>query len=151
MDPVVPNPDPNILVDVPDRPVGDFFPLQTPPPQPDVFEIGLVMGGTVSAGAYSAGLLDYLIEALDAWTVAKGAGDAPNHRVVIKIVSGTSGGGVLAVLLARALGFAFPPYKTGLPPDQLKKNPLYDLWVNQIDIRDLLQTTDLDANQQISS
>ncbi|HEX3483549.1 MAG TPA: patatin-like phospholipase family protein, partial [Micropepsaceae bacterium] len=151
MDPVIPNPDKNILVDVPDRPVGDFFPLQAPTPKPDEFEIGLVLGGTVSAAAYTAGVLDFLIEALDAWTVAKGAGGAPNHKVTIKIVSGTSGGGVNSVLLARALGYAFPHFKAGLPADTLKKNPFYELWVNQIDIRDLLQTTDLDAKKPISS
>jgi hypothetical protein len=31
------------------------------------FELGLVLGGTVSAGAYTAGVLDFLIEALDCW------------------------------------------------------------------------------------
>ena len=151
MDAVVPNPDKNILIGVPDRPVGDFFPLETPQPAPDEFEIGLVLGGTVSAAAYTAGVLDFLIEALDAWTVAKAAGGVPNHKVTIKIVSGTSGGGVNSVLLARALGYAFPHFKQGLPADALKKNPLYDLWVNQIDIRDLLKCTDLDSKQPISS
>ena len=35
------------------------------PAVPDgTFELGLVLGGTVSAGAYTAGALDFLIEAL---------------------------------------------------------------------------------------
>ena len=37
----------------------------------DTFEIGLVMGGAVSAGAYTAGVLDFLFETLDAWEAAK--------------------------------------------------------------------------------
>ena len=31
------------------------------------FEIGLVMAGAVSAGAYTAGVVDFLIRALDQW------------------------------------------------------------------------------------
>lgn len=31
------------------------------------FEIGLVLSGAVSAGAYSSGVIDFLIEALDNW------------------------------------------------------------------------------------
>lgn len=31
------------------------------------FEIGLCMAGAVSAGAYTAGLMDYLIETPDKW------------------------------------------------------------------------------------
>ena len=36
------------------------------------FEIGLAMAGAISAGAYSGGVLDFLIEALDAWEKEKG-------------------------------------------------------------------------------
>jgi len=36
---------------------------RTPDPEPGVFEIGLVMSGAVSAGAYTAGVVDFLIEA----------------------------------------------------------------------------------------
>src|SRR5215217_2152048 len=70
------------------------------------FEIGLVLGGTVSAGA-----LDFLIEALDCWEAAK-ADPAdrlvPRHNVVLKVITGTSGGGVNAAIAARALNFDFP-------------------------------------------
>jgi predicted patatin/cPLA2 family phospholipase len=31
------------------------------------FEIGLVMAGAISAGSYTAGVIDFLIHALDAW------------------------------------------------------------------------------------
>jgi len=36
------------------------------------FEIGLVRAGAVSAGAYTAGVLDFLLQALDAWYRAAG-------------------------------------------------------------------------------
>ena len=41
-------------------------------PSPDnPFEIGLVMAGAISAGAYTAGVVDFLIQALDEWEKAK--------------------------------------------------------------------------------
>ena len=45
------------------------------------------MAGAVSAGAYPAGVLDFLIEALDAWYAARGSSqrvDIPKHNVVLK-------------------------------------------------------------------
>eukprot|EP01042_Synura_sphagnicola_P011580 gene11580-14784_t len=35
------------------------------------FEIGLVLAGAISAGAYIGGVLDYLFEALDVFEAAK--------------------------------------------------------------------------------
>jgi len=142
---IVPNPDPNIGFPIPTQPMNVLFPPTTPPPDPGTFEIGLVLGGTVSAAAYTAGVLDYLIEALDAWTVAKANGDptAPKHNVIIKIISGTSGGGVTSVVLARALGFAFPHFTLAASGPAFTQNPFYDLWVNKLDISGFLETTDL--------
>ena len=148
----LPNPDPNIGFDIPELPVGHYFPLdrQNDQPSADTFEIGLVLGGTVSAGAYTAGVIDFLIQALDAWTVAKNAKDpqAPQHNVVIKILSGTSGGGVNAVLMSRALGYAFLPYDA---TPATTSNPLHDVWVNKLDIHEMLQTDDLEENGLASS
>ena len=65
--------------------IAQCFPLVRPNPvRPGIFELGLCLGGTVSAGAYTAGVLDFLIEALDAWTRAKEdkAPDAPPHEIV---------------------------------------------------------------------
>jgi hypothetical protein len=38
--------------------IAAFFPLSRSPIKPGAFEIGLVLGGTVAAGAYTAGVLD---------------------------------------------------------------------------------------------
>ena len=67
-----------------------YFPPCRPPIKDGVFELGLVLAGTGSAGAYTAGVLDYLLEALDAWQRAKEDGDphAPPHEVVISTVAG---------------------------------------------------------------
>ncbi|MEI9991850.1 MAG: patatin-like phospholipase family protein [Rhizomicrobium sp.] len=142
-DPVVPNSDPKIDFPKPDQPVGHYFPLQTPPPDPGTFEIGLVLGGTVSAAAYTAGVVDFLIQALDAWTLAKNAGGAPTHNVIIRIFAGTSGGALTSVLLARILCSGFPHVDATTPAATRALNPLYDCWVNQVDITDMLATTDL--------
>lgn len=135
----------------PEGEVGDYFPLNREKAPDDTFEIGLVLGGTVSAAAYTAGVLDFLIQALDTWTLAKAEGRGPNHKVVLKIVSGTSGGGICAVLLSRILRFAFPHVTPAMSPQQRANNPLYDVWVNQVDIRDMLQTTDLAHGQKASA
>jgi len=48
------------------------------------FQIGLTMSGAISAGAYTAGVIDFLAEALDAWEDARsgpdGDGSQPSGR-----------------------------------------------------------------------
>jgi predicted acylesterase/phospholipase RssA len=122
------------------------------------FEIGLVLAGAVSAGAYTAGVLDYLIEVLDRWEVAKEAearaGKAPEdwsvppHAVRIKVVAGASAGSVCAALLAVAGKRQFLPVRATPanrkgPDAHRADNPFYDLWVNRLDIREMLNTADI--------
>lgn len=142
-----PNPDKSIDFPPPDGPVDKYFPVHRPPPDGDTFEIGLVLGGTVSAAAYTAGVVDFLIQALDAWTVGKTIGTMPHHKVVIKIASGTSGGAIMCTLLARILGNAFPHAAFETPDTVRATAPLYNCWVNEIDISDLLQLSDLSSDQ----
>lgn len=85
-----------------------------PPPPPRTFEIGLVMAGAISAGTYAAGVIDYLIEALDAWEEAKAwtkgtpeASQVPQHQVVIKVVTAASAGSMNGAILAVAAGRKF--------------------------------------------
>ena len=40
--------------------------------QPKSFELGLVMAGAISAGAYTAGVVDFLLQALEEWEKEKG-------------------------------------------------------------------------------
>ncbi len=97
----------------------------TSPVEPGTFEIGLVLGGTVAAGAYTAGVLDFLIEALDAWEALRKTepAQAPKHKVLIKIITGTSGGGVNAAIAARALAYKFPHVSNGTAkPSMLNPN-----------------------------
>jgi len=115
---------------------------------PNTFEIALVLGGTVSAGAYTAGALDFLIEALDAWTDmrdAAGASPVPRHNVVLRLIAGTSGGGVNTAIAARALAYDFPHVARATPAVIAAGNPFYDTWINQLSLDPMLRTDDLDV------
>jgi hypothetical protein len=119
--------------------------LYNPPVPPQTFEIALVLGGTVSAGAYTAGVLDFLVEALDSWTEQQSTDKTlPQHNVLLRIVAGTSGGGVNAAILARALNFDFPHLSSGPSPEVPQTgNPFYDVWVNLLTLNRFLDTSDL--------
>ena len=116
------------------------------------FEVALVLGGTVSAGAYTAGFLDKLIEALDAWYVAKEKHeDVPSHDVKLRVASGASGGGVCAAILARALAFGFPHISPASPEVEWDRNPFYKTWVLDLDIAGFVETGDIAAGQPLKS
>ena len=137
----------------------DFFKQslgETPSPAPQhTFELGLVIAGGVSGGAYQAGVLDYLVEALDRWYAAKANGDAdvPRHDVRIKVIAGTSAGGINSALLGLAANWGFQPHRS----DQAKSvwgdspcgksNIFYQTWVEGADIRHLLTTEDIGHHQ----
>ena len=60
------------------------------------FQIGLCMAGAVSAGSYTAGVIDYLTEALEEWEKRKGTAGIPTHEVEIPVMGGALS---LAVML----------------------------------------------------
>lgn len=130
-----------------------LFPEVVPAPPDRVFEIGLVLGGTVSAGAYTAGALDFLLEALEAWH-----GDPSLlHRVVIKTAAGTSGGAVCAAILGLLSSRPVPhmrqdpaPTSDGTNPAPTG-NPLWDLWVNDFRIVRFLELNDLGQDADAGS
>jgi len=103
------------------------------------------MAGAVSAGAYTAGMLDFLIEALDAWYAAKQNGEAvPMHDVSIEVFSGASAGGMCAAIASVMVQGEFEHIH-----DTSRRgttNRFYESWVNKIDISHLLQTDDLQAH-----
>lgn len=94
------------------------------------FQIGLTMAGAISAGAYTAGVVDYLIETLDRREKEKGKADIPNHQVEIPVITGASAGGMTAVMIAKALSTAHTPINMNSSEEDKKRNVLYDLWVN---------------------
>ena len=133
------------------------------------FQIGLTMSGAISAGAYTAGVLDFLIEALDAWEDARNGPDAdtvPGHRVGIKVMSGASAGAITAAIGAIALVDAEPDGKRKAPGAYVKEGftysyympKLYETWVVKPTFvaetngtTDFLTFSDLDAPDPATS
>ncbi|MGL6043357.1 MAG: hypothetical protein ACRC1J_05485, partial [Sandaracinobacteroides sp.] len=131
------------------------------------FEIGLVLAGAVSAGAYTAGVLDYLIEALDRWERAKEDNvrrfgnrfelwEVPPHAVRLVVVAGASAGSVCAATFAATAHKVFPSGGDLSPeappvgqPSTPHLNPLYDLWVRRLDILPMLDTSDIGPEQTL--
>lgn len=130
-----------------------WFPDKREAPPSGTFEVGLVLAGAASAGAYTAGVLDFLYEALDTWRAAHQADVAagrtgenatvPSHRVVIKIITGASAGGMNGAISAAALKGDFPHARAGMSREDLRKNPFYRAWVTDIDIGPMLDNADL--------
>jgi len=67
------------------------------------FTLGIAMAGAISAGAYTAGVMDFLIRAVRLHNAQVGTPGGPKHRIVIKAMSGASAGGITAALTAAAL------------------------------------------------
>src|SRR5215469_9698509 len=96
------------------------------------------MAGAISAGAYTAGVLDFLTESLDEWHKAKARGEhVPAHDVSIEVIAGASAAGmcaaISAVMLQEDIEHIRDTSKTGTA------NRLYESWVNKIDIGELLK------------
>jgi hypothetical protein len=114
------------------------------------FRLGINMAGAVSAGAYTAGVLDFLIEALDAWYAAKQQGQAvPMHEVSIDVFSGASAGGMCAAIASVMVQGDFDHIHD--PNAQNTSNRFYESWVNKIDITRLLGKNDLKDNEPVYS
>lgn len=100
---------------------------QTDHPQTTVFKLGITMAGAVTAGAYSAGVLYYLLRNLQEWEELKKTDDPsiPRHKVIIEVMGGASAGSMVTAIALMSFG---------LPIHEDPKNNLqYDAWVNLID------------------
>ncbi|MEJ7769898.1 MAG: patatin-like phospholipase family protein [Chitinophagaceae bacterium] len=108
----------------------------------DTLHIGLCMAGAVSAGAYTAGMMDYLIETLERWETARiaGASAIPQHKIVIDVMAGTSAGGMTAAIAAAAMQCEFPHVNFENYKDEAitENNKLYNSWVNLTGDKDML-------------
>jgi hypothetical protein len=105
------------------------------------FHIGLTMAGAVSAGCYTAGVMDYLFEILDLWEqskenkLPKGWSEEilkyiPKHKVIIDVMGGASAGGMTtAMATIYALKGKINPVVDPLNSKAIKGNVLYDSWV----------------------
>lgn len=113
------------------------------------YHIGLSMAGAVSAGSYTAGMLTQLFETINSWYEFKTKGFTfttpdgqtvtiepemmPQHEICIEALAGASAGGMCTALLAVCLA-------------EGKFDRLYDTWVNQVDLKPMLSTSDIRSN-----
>lgn len=138
--------------------------MNTPPK----FKICLTLAGAVSAGAYTGGVMDYLLETLDLWEQAKiknrnlGANhpeyDAsiPMHDVEIDVISGASAGGITGALtLLNLVDDTYQPVNKDNPLG--RNNRYYQSWVEMGDdpksdtFEKLLSNTDIKKGQKPES
>ncbi|MDR7121067.1 hypothetical protein [Rheinheimera soli] len=99
-----------------------------------VFHLGLTMAGAISAGAYTAGVFDCLIAALELWRQKGGQANVPKHKVVISVMSGASAGSIVGAVGVAAAADS----KTGLQHAQVPQvgqvsytlPMLYQAWVS---------------------
>lgn len=111
------------------------------------FKLCLTMAGAVSAGAYTAGVIDYLLETLELWEKAKVINRSrginhpdydhsiPMHQVEIDVMSGSSAGGISGSLTLLAL--ADKNYKS-INKDNPNgiDNIFYRSWVEMADTKE---------------
>ncbi|SHE65977.1 patatin-like phospholipase family protein [Pedobacter caeni] len=114
----------------------------------NTFYIGLCMAGAVSAGAYTAGVMDYLLEALAEWEKRKNEPGVPTHKVQIPVIGGASAGGMTSILTSTVLNSLHIPIDK--PSDNIlaehPENKFYHTWVDlsQGDILEkMLDTSDI--------
>ncbi len=109
------------------------------------FDLGLTMAGAISAGAYTGGVLDFLIQALDSYYEAKLTGDwaGLDHDINLRVFSGASAGAMTSAIAAIQLASDTEPVLDVNNPPAAEKNRLFDAWVEKIDIDPLLDDQDL--------
>lgn len=122
------------------------------------FHLGLTMAGAVSAGAYTGGVMDYLMQTLDVWQKAKDKNNQvwdklqiegnltedslrgrgydfriPMHNVVIDAIGGASAGGMTSTMsMMAAVDKDYTPVETlkqTETPEGTQNNIFYESWV----------------------
>ena len=148
----------------------DLLKFQSMPETTSTLHLGITMAGAVSGGAYTAGVMDYLFEALQQWEAAKNEEKdlppeqkkVPYHQVQIDVIGGASAGAITAAFAALACYTGIESvrdHKTAkFKHFKPKNNLLFDAWVNLAGgkkvpepIRRMLSTKDLSGSDGIPS
>ena len=133
----------------------------------DIFRLGITMAGAVSAGAYTGGFMDYLLEALSLWENKKSRNrelgiDSPDYDkrvpmydVIIDVVGGASAGGITSMMTILEMMKGHQPVHK--PSRSKTGNIFYDTWVllnedsddpNAKKVMDkILDTSDISGNE----
>jgi predicted acylesterase/phospholipase RssA len=103
---------------------------------PEPFYVGLCLAGAVSAGAYTAGVMDYLIEALDTWESHRDDSGTPQHRVKIPVIGGASAGGMTGILTASAINNPIVPMRKLDTLNPFRRYPENKFWHTWVDLKE---------------
>ena len=109
------------------------------------FKICIAMAGAVSAGAFTGGVMDYLLETLELWEKEKEKNrklgthhpeydfSLPMHDVEIDVISGSSAGGITGTLaMLNVADEKYEPVNSGNP--QGRNNRFFQSWVEMADV-----------------
>jgi hypothetical protein len=114
------------------------------------FYLGICMAGAVSAGSYTAGVMDFLLEALEEWQKRSGQDGVPTHKVEIPVMGGASAGGMTGIITAAGLQQGIQHVKQPLDDahllDEHPESILYHTWVDLTSpdmFPELLKTSDV--------
>lgn len=115
---------------------------------PPVYELGLAISGAGLGGVYTAGVLDFLLEALLELekTRASSESRAPPWQVKLTDIVGTSSGGIVSSMGVSMLGTDYEPLRFDYDPcihEAPRHNALYQGFVTWASVDDLLSLEDL--------
>lgn len=96
--------------------------------------LAITIAGAVSLGSYEAGVLYEVLDAIHQHNIFPGTPD--EERIEVDVLTGASSGGMTAAIVAHKMLYAANEFRG--PYD----NPLYNVWVKQIDLKGLLDTVD---------
>ncbi len=94
------------------------------------FALSFAMSGGVSAGCFTAGVMDFILQALYEWQLERA--NNPNqpykHNIIIPAMAGTSAGGITALLTAAQMRGGWPE---NIAQNDYFSDRLYQTWVVQ--------------------
>jgi hypothetical protein len=112
--------------------VNTLVPTASPAAAPK--RLAIVIAGAASLGSYEAGVLYEVLDAIHHHNNHRETLANPADRIVVDVLTGASAGGMTAIILSQKLLFSADefvgPYN----------NPLYNVWVDRIDLSGLQQT-----------
>lgn len=130
----------------------------------NTYEVGFVMAGAVSAGAYTSGVLDFFQEALQQYQKVREQFTRENpgkelHNVHIRVMSGASAGGMCGtMLLSSMMDENYVPMSNFHPERvtraEIENNVFYRCWVDAeqgIDMKYFLETDDIKKNKPLKA
>lgn len=119
------------------------------------FDIGIALAGGSTRGSYSAGAMDFLLQALHEWETERKKDPAdrqqtlPPWNIRLKTLAGTSAGGITAAVVAGSLCTPFEPLSNSMHVARSlpNNNNLYKIWVEQASIENLFSCDDINISE----